>query len=354
MNARTAPERALGRLLTLASFAISVVSLAAGSLAAGEIEYHFKDRVIVGQGVPSVTLVPDAQVTRLTLTFTPAQGKAITKRYKTIQAGDERRIALPKGRGVRSWTVTSSGDFADGSTISQRFEIKTAVLAPLEIQIEKKNVDMDRGRLGFSLTRAATTGQLTTYDKQGELLGTVDHRLGAGVKNQHVDFDPNDGDVGRVVLRVTDDWDFWAEVEIRPFTVSIPHEDVVFDFGKSEFQASEVPKLEDTLEQISKAMKKFGSDLVVSLYVAGYTDTVGTKEANLLLSQQRAMAIASWFRTAGLSIPIYYQGFGESVLFKTTPDATPEALNRRAVYILGSRSPEKSSAIPRQNWKLVR
>ena len=35
-------------------------------------------------------------------------------------------------------------------------------------------------------------------------------------------------------------------------------------------------------------------------------------------------------------IPIYFQGFGEEVLAKPTPDETDEPLNRRALYILSA------------------
>ena len=91
--------------------------------------------------------------------------------------------------------------------------------------------------------------------------------------------------------------------------------------------------------------------LSMQLDIAGYTDTVGGAGDNMTLSTSRARAIAAWFPKAGLELPILYQGFGESVLAVQTPDNTPEARNRRAVYILGSAPPPTSEQRPRRNWK---
>ncbi|MFW5966579.1 MAG: OmpA family protein, partial [Persicimonas sp.] len=73
----------------------------------------------------------------------------------------------------------------------------------------------------------------------------------------------------------------------------------------------------------------------------------------LKLSNDRARALARWFREAGLDIPVYYQGFGESVLAVDTPDETEEPKNRRAVYVLGNAQPPTSETFPKSNWKEV-
>ena len=89
----------------------------------------------------------------------------------------------------------------------------------------------------------------------------------------------------------------------------------------------------------------------LKLFVAGYTDTVGSHSANQSLSNNRARSIAQWYRQNGLRIPIYYQGFGEEVLAKPTPDETDEPANRRALYILSSQQPATSESLPRSKWR---
>jgi len=73
----------------------------------------------------------------------------------------------------------------------------------------------------------------------------------------------------------------------------------------------------------------------MQLYVAGHTDTVGTSASNRKLSLARARAIATYFKSKGLRIPIAFAGFGEDVLLVKTADETDERRNRRVDYVLG-------------------
>ncbi|MEL6179734.1 MAG: OmpA family protein, partial [Myxococcota bacterium] len=158
----------------------------------------------------------------------------------------------------------------------------------------------------------------------------------------------------RIDIKIHDQMGFWQTVELVPFTVDIPHDEVNFDSGKATFAASEEGKLEKTYVLLSQELEKHGSDLEISLYIAGYTDTVGPARANIGLSTSRARAIAAWFRKRGIRIPIYYQGFGESVLAVQTADNVDEKRNRRALYILGNQKPLRSAQLPRSDWKLLR
>ncbi len=65
----------------------------------------------------------------------------------------------------------------------------------------------------------------------------------------------------------------------------------------------------------------------------------------------RAQAIASYFKRKGIKIPIFYQGFGEDVLWVKTDDNVDESRNRRALYLLGNQRPPISDMIPRSEWK---
>jgi outer membrane protein OmpA-like peptidoglycan-associated protein len=148
---------------------------------------------------------------------------------------------------------------------------------------------------------------------------------------------------------------FWTAVILEPFWVQIPHQTVIFEFGKDTWTEAEIPKLQETLKEIRKAMEQHASKgLEMQLYIAGYTDTVGSAESNMRLSTARARSIGRWFRQNGLDIPIFYQGFGQSVLAVETPDQTEEARNRRAIYVLGNSPPPTSKDIPQANWTRVR
>ena len=105
-------------------------------------------------------------------------------------------------------------------------------------------------------------------------------------------------------------------------------------------------------------MKRTERFIKVKLYVAGHTDTVGSKDHNRKLSLDRARAIAEYFRKKGLAIAIVYEGFGEDVPKVETPDDTDEPKNRRVDYVLGAAtsSPPFSGAYRgvAAEWKSVR
>ena len=133
--------------------------------------------------------------------------------------------------------------------------------------------------------------------------------------------------------------------------MEIPHEDVVFASGSHAIPGAENPKLESSWTSVSEVFAKYGAVVEVKLYVAGYTDTVGDAGSNQGLSERRARSIATWFRQRGFAGPVFYQGFGESVLAVQTPDGTDEQANRRALYVLAAQAPPVSPPLPRSDWK---
>lgn len=73
----------------------------------------------------------------------------------------------------------------------------------------------------------------------------------------------------------------------------------------------------------------------VKVTIEGHTDSVGTEEANLALSQARAHAVLSTLVELGVTADrLTAQGFGETR--PTVPDTTPEnqATNRRVDFIV--------------------
>ena len=60
------------------------------------------------------------------------------------------------------------------------------------------------------------------------------------------------------------------------------------------------------------------------------------------LSLRRARAIAQLFKRLGVTVPIYYAGFGEDQLRVQTPDETAQEANRRADYVIRPTMPAES------------
>jgi hypothetical protein len=193
-------------------------------------------------------------------------------------------------------------------------------------------------------------------DVQIDVYGPDGARIGGGRSpaggRDRVPLDwSSDGEIVRIDVRATDDAGISALLQLIPWSYAIPHEDVIFATASAEVDPAEAPKLEAAWSELERVVARYGAVVEVRLYVAGYTDTVGSAASNQALSDRRARAIAAWFRDRGFKGPIFYQGFGESAPAVPTPDETAEAANRRALYILAARPPATSADVPRGDWR---
>jgi outer membrane protein OmpA-like peptidoglycan-associated protein len=125
---------------------------------------------------------------------------------------------------------------------------------------------------------------------------------------------------------------------------------VLFESNSDKIRPHEEPKLQATLQQLQEVIDKYGEMVPVKLYIAGCTDTVGDGGHNADLSRRRARAIAVWLKAHGYNRPIYYHGFGESLLAVPTGDSVDEARNRRALYMVGANPPPAGSGVPGVSW----
>jgi outer membrane protein OmpA-like peptidoglycan-associated protein len=126
------------------------------------------------------------------------------------------------------------------------------------------------------------------------------------------------------------------EVKETPTEVRIDlAADVLFDFDKADL----LPKARQTLSQAAGIIREKAKGTV---RIAGYTDAKGSEAYNLPLSERRAMAVETWFKTQGnlKDLSFVTQGFGAKnpVAPNTKPDGSddPEGRqkNRRVEIII--------------------
>jgi len=99
--------------------------------------------------------------------------------------------------------------------------------------------------------------------------------------------------------------------------------DILFDFNKATLRSQYQPELTKLADTLVK-------DTTVRVLVWGYTDTAGTPEYNLKLSEQRAETVAHYLQSKGVSSSrMEIKGWGETHLAVQTPDNTPDQRNRR-------------------------
>lgn len=329
-------------------------SLISGSAWAGEearLGVHFQS-LVSGSEQPGIVLEPPEAVRSVTIKLQRKDGPTTTLSAASIGAGGRKILAVPQPVGEFSYTADFDAVFGSGDKSTFHMDFSLTRVDKLRLDLAREDVNLDARTVSFRINNPAKSATLELFGKSGARLATVEKSLANAPGGTLLSLswqDPGD-DLLYMDLKVTDVAGFWKGIRLTPFSVNIPHEEVVFETAKWEIRPSEEPKLKKTLGLIKDALDKHGKLIELRLYVAGYTDTVGTKESNRTLSNQRARAIASWFAQNGIRVPIFFQGFGEDVLAKPTPDETDEQANRRALYILSSQTPAASTHLPKTNW----
>jgi outer membrane protein OmpA-like peptidoglycan-associated protein len=224
----------------------------------------------------------------------------------------------------------------------------------LDVWVDKAKVDLVGHSLELKASRALIKLTIKVIGDSGAVLTDDTRTLLSHPANTplRVDWSPSsDEPVARIEVFVWDAYGFYKGFALSPWSVSIPHEELNFATDSAVIADAEKPKLEASLVKVQEAVARHPELQGVRLFVAGHTDTVGDAGHNLRLSQQRAHAIAQWFRQRGLRIPIGWEGFGEAALLVKTADNVDEPRNRRVDYILAVDEPSFSSSTFHPTWK---
>lgn len=119
--------------------------------------------------------------------------------------------------------------------------------------------------------------------------------------------------------------DLGAKVSETEVQIDLPG-DILFDFDKWDIR----PDAEETLKKVADIIKVYKSPEVI---ISGHTDSIGSDEYNLELSQKRADSVKNWLvEKAGIDSNIIETiGYGESkpVAPNTNPDGSDNPEGRR-------------------------
>ena len=101
---------------------------------------------------------------------------------------------------------------------------------------------------------------------------------------------------------------------------------IYFESGSARIDAQGAAMLDRYSEQVVTPLR-------CGVTIAGHTDRVGSRDANLALSQRRAEAVAAYLRSRGLE-RFTVEGFGETRPLVDTADEVAEPQNRRVeIYV---------------------
>ncbi len=346
---RSATAVSLRSLLRAFGAVLAVVSLwAAPALAEPELlGLQIRDKVQVGGELPAIVLNPQVTVRKVAVKLTPVGGgRAITLRSGKVPRGRQKALTWKQPVGKVAYTAAFSVVWGDGNKEQFEITLDAVVFPKIASTVTRQDVDLEGRTLTVRLNQPAARVDLVVWGDDGKVMhqGQTDFaEMEAGDALEASWEQPDDRAVLKIEVKVWSIFGFWVGTEISPFEVEIPHEDVEFEFGSAEIRPTEEPKIDRALTQVQEKVRLYGKIVKLQLYVAGFTDTVGSKASNLGLSERRARSIAGWFKRKGVRVELFYQGFGESHLAVKTPDETKEARNRRAVYTLSAGRPRAMS-----------
>ncbi len=320
---------------------------------ADSVNVSLTNKALKGKGTPAVHIEILEPIAGFRLVLAKDGGKP--QEWKGGgKPGVTRTIELSQGEGTTKWAGELVINLPNGTTGNMPLEFETELVGALTLTMDKdKDVDIAGRKLRFTLNQPIAKAHLKVLMDTGATVIDADIAFEgepAGTKLE-VTWPEGKGQVLKVDLRAWAKSGVYNGVELTPWRIDIPHEEVNFTSGKWDVSPEEAAKLESSLKLVLAAIDKFGSLAQIKLFIAGHTDTVGANASNRTLSLNRARSIGAWFRKKGVRIPVRYEGFGEEALLVSTNDETAEARNRRAEYIIAIDDPTTKSVPFQPNWQ---
>ena len=310
--------------------------------------------MVKDQGKPTLTIIFDDNLKNVKVTLR-RKGKKVTKKFSTIKADNPVTVAFDSPVGNHEWEATINATW-NGQDFDMDFSFPFNMLEEMRITIPPETIDLENKKLILKMSRPVSQVDYLIIRDDGQEMGAGKIQFsgeGPGTPLQ-IPWEQGEGTVLKIQLTATDVYGSWSRIELIPWWVEIPHEEVHFETGSHTVPETEQYKIDDVYKELVKEVNRYGEFVQIKLYVAGYTDSVGKKADNQKLSDKRAHSLAKSFRKKGFTFPIYHQGFGEDAPAVSTPDNTDEIRNRRALYILSAEAPLPCPALPRGNWKKLK
>lgn len=307
------------------------------ALGADALKVDLVPKAQAGQGQPELVVKAEVPLKKLVLEVTrSSDGKKLKLAGGPLGAGREHRFPLAMtAPGRATFDGKLSVELDNGESGEMPINVNGELLDQLKVEVKPEDVDLSKKTVGLTASRELDKVEISVMSDTGTPLGTTESKvLREGDGKYVAAWKQGKGTVLRISIKAIDANGFFGGVDLFPWKVDIPHEEVNFRSGSFDIDAAEEPKLESSYKLILGAIDKYGKLATIRLFIAGHTDTVGDPGGNQTLSNNRARAIGRWFKKRGAKIPVLYAGFGESMLAVETPDETDEVKNRRAEYIV--------------------
>ncbi len=320
---------------------------------ADSVNVSLTNKALKGKGLPAVHVEILEPIAGFKLTLARDGGKP--QEWKGGgKPGTTRTIELTQPEGLAKWAGELVINLPNGTTGTMPLEFGTELAGPITLTVDKdQDVDIAGRKIRFTLNQPCAKAHLKVLMDTGASVVDDDIAFNgeaAGTRLE-VSWPEAKGQVLKVELRAYSPAGVFNGIELTPWRIDIPHEEVNFASGKWDISGAETTKLDASFKLVQDAVSKFGALAEIKLYVLGFTDTVGPSASNRTLSLNRARSIGTYFRKKGVRIPVRYEGFGEEALLVATPDEQDEPKNRRAQYIISIDDPSTTNAPFPPRWQ---
>lgn len=302
---------------------------------------------------PSFTVIANDDAASLDVSF--SCGAASGKRSGAARKGERWEFPLVVPIGTHSCRGSLAVALEDGTEGEMPLSFTVKQFPRLSVRTVPGSLDVPERKVSVTLDRVASRVEITVLGPKGVELGGGNTHSGAPAGSPiECHWTQASGEAMKLQIKGYDEHGFFGNLELSPWRYSVPHEDVNFATNSAVIEGGEEPKLAAAMAEVQSVLDRYGSDVVIKLFVAGHTDTVGDASKNQALSMDRAKSIAAWFDRHGFDGAIYYQGFGERDLAVATADGVDELRNRRVAYTLAAQSPDMPSSLGDLSWLLLR
>ena len=286
-------------LFVVATLLGATLLVGAGLAHAEPVVFKLQNHVPAGKR-PTLTVHAVTRIHNLKLDLTREEdaGK-VEARHAIVKAGQT--LVLPIGDGspgVAHYKGTLTLAMDDGASWESDLQFDTLVEGALRITYARDHLDLDKRVLEFQSTRPVKEAQLVVIGDDGRELGTGEATYEGKPANTWLPIAWEQTRPARVMtmkLRVVDAGGLATQLTLTPWSVEIPHQEVNFATGSAAIEAREAGKLDEAYGRIVAAWDKARPYVRCKLYIAGHTDTVGTRESNARLSIERARVSANPF-----------------------------------------------------------
>ena len=351
---------------------LALLLIRPGQLHADPLRMALKSRVSPPDR-PSITLTADEPLSSLSLALEPqpgddgqkpAESAPQTFRERHLSPGQSVVFKIGSGKtGQTKWRGMLQFEQADGKLWKRQIDLSTVVQSKLEISFDpnffSSHWSLDKHFVEVQLSAPAERGEVEVYGDDGSEMGQGSATFSGAAANTwlHLDWDEKgeknpQRNVLRLAITLYDSDGNFSKIDLYPWAVSVPHDEVSFRSASADIDPGERGKLDESLRKIKAVIDRVESALRLfrekgvsaspptpKLYVAGHTDTVGPDGDNLVLSRNRARAIAAYFQKQGIPLQLYFAGCGERQLRAKTADNVDDVRNRRADYTLALDAP---------------